>query len=322
MKEIAIAKDDDDIRLDRWFKRHYPHVSNGHLQKLLRKGAVRLDGKKVEANIRVQKGQKVRMPDGLAEPPPDLEDEVRRIMGGKKEINPRDAEMLQKAVIYKDEQVIALNKPAGLAVQGGSKISKSVDGLLDALCFDGERPRLTHRLDKDTSGVLLLGRTASAAAKLAEAFRHRDVEKTYWALIVGRPHPMQGEINLPIAKLGFKSHGESELEKMGVEEEGQHAITRYRVVEALSDRLSWVELFPLTGRTHQLRVHMAAIGHPILGDGKYGGKKAFIHGLSNALHLHARSVLIPKLFKKKFAVEAPLAGEFNRTFKALGLSER
>lgn len=296
MQAIVDAADEG-IRLDRWFKRHHPGVPHAMLSKWLRKGAVRLDGKKVEASARLSAGQAVAFPQ-----------EAPALAPMKAAAKPPSREAMQARdwVIYKDADVLAINKPPGIAVQGGSgQGGRHIDAMLDALRFDSpERPRLVHRLDKDTSGVLLLARSAKAASELAARFARKDIEKVYMALVKGVPKPRQGEIDLPLAKLAL---GKDSREQVAVERTGgQRALTEYRVTEAFAQKLAWVELKPITGRTHQLRVHMAAIGHPIIGDGKYGGREAFVEGLPERLHLHARRITLPRWRGKTLVVEAKL----------------
>ncbi|HEU5048552.1 MAG TPA: RluA family pseudouridine synthase [Rickettsiales bacterium] len=312
MNQYTVEEADGDIRLDRWFKRHRPDVPHGMLEKALRKGDIRLEGKKAKASDRVQQGQTITIR-FLATPPVAKEE---KSTPKPQKTTPEDAKMLQDAVLYKDADIIVINKPPGLAVQGGSKITRSVDGMLDALRFDAkERPKLVHRLDRDTSGVLVLARSAKAATKLMHAFARKEAEKIYWALIKGAPEIPQGKIDLPLAK-----QEDGDIEKVNIDEEdGKRAITYYRVLERLGKTLSWVELMPVTGRTHQLRVHMSAIGHPILGDGKYGAREAFIDGmeLSRKLHLHARRIVIPGLID----VTAPLPRHMEQSWETLGLDQ-
>ena len=308
MSEHIIEADDNDIRLDRWFKRHFPTLTHGVLEKALRKGDIRLDTKKAKSSDRVIKGQTILVKLNIPE------EKVGIKKPSVEKHSSEDSKMLQEAVLYKDNDVIVINKPAGLAVQGGSKITKSVDGMLDALKFDArERPKLVHRLDKDTSGVLVLARSANAATRLMRSFSDKSAEKVYWALIKGVPELKQGKIDLPLAK-----QEEGDVEKVAIDEEdGKRAVTYYKVIDILSKTLSWVELMPITGRTHQLRVHMSAIGHPILGDGKYGGKEAFIDGMgiSRKLHLHARRIKIPNMLD----VTAPLPPHMQNSWDNLGL---
>ncbi|MBP0444916.1 RluA family pseudouridine synthase [Roseomonas sp. SSH11] len=306
---ITVTEDEADIRLDRWFRRHFPHLTQGALQKMLRTGQVRVDGKRAEANTRLAVGQEVRVPPMPEAPPPEP---------ARPRVSERDAEMLERMVIYRDDSVIALDKPHGLPVQGGPNIARHLDGMLDVLRFGHEeRPRLVHRLDRDTSGVLLLARSAAAAAKLAAAFRGRDARKTYWALVVGRPHPLAGRINMPLAKQGGPRGERMTAAEEG--EEGAHAITDYEVVDNARKHVSWLEMHPLTGRTHQLRVHAAAaLKCPILGDGKYGGAAAHIEGMPGLLHLHARAIELPHPEGGTLSVAAPLPPHMKESFEFLG----
>lgn len=283
---VAVAEDDDGIRLDRWFKRHYPQIGHGRVEKLARTGQIRVDGGRVKASTRLEAGQMVRVP-------PLAPQEPRKKLE-KSSAERQDEEWVQSLVIHRDEHVIALNKPPGLAVQGGSKVSRHLDEMLDGLRFGAEeRPRLVHRLDKDTSGILLLGRGAAAAASLADAFRSKQAKKTYWALTAGVPELERGRIDMPLSKGGAAGGGE----RMGPDtEHGLTAITYYAVMENAGKRVAWLALRPITGRTHQLRVHCAtALKTPVLGDGKYGGKDAFLPGVPglSRLQLHARSIELP-----------------------------
>lgn len=281
-----VAEDDAGQRLDRWFKKHYPALGHGGLQKLLRKGQVRVDGRRAKANQRLEAGAVVRVP------PMSSEKAAKPAASGYKP-DAAEAAALRDAVLYRDDAVLVLDKPAGLAVQGGSGTHKHLDAMLDALRFDAkERPRLVHRLDKDTSGVLVLARSATAARNLTGAFRDGTVRKLYWAAVLGQPKPQSGEIDLPLGKGGQKGREKMHARGAG---EGEVALTRYVTVAAAGRKAAWLALRPVTGRTHQLRVHCAAIGHPILGDGKYGGKQAFpeIDGLPGQLLLHARGIALP-----------------------------
>ena len=283
---MTVEAGEADLRLDRWFRRHFPDLSHVRLEKLLRTGQVRLDGKRAKANERVEPGQQVRIPPIEPAPP------SAPVHQSKPTVSDRDAAMVQGLVIHRDADVIAVNKPAGLAVQGGTGTSRHLDGMLDALRFDAdERPRLVHRLDRDTSGVLLLARNRQTADRLGRIFRSRDAKKIYWALTVGVPKPLQGRIDLPLAKRGGAG-----IEKVGFDpDEGKTALTDYAVLETAGKRLAWVAMWPRTGRTHQLRAHMAALGTPILGDGKYGGAEAHLPGIeiTHKLHLHARAIVVP-----------------------------
>lgn len=314
VQHVTVSAGEADVRLDRWFKRHYPGLGHGRLEKLLRKGQIRVDGKRAKANTRLDAGQVVRVPP-LGEVSVDTKPAART--PGP---SPEDARMIRGCVLHMDDQVIVLNKPPGLPTQGGTGVKVSVDGLLDALTFDGEqRPRLVHRLDKDTSGVLLLGRTPAAAAALAKAFRSRAAKKVYWALVVGLPSPRDGTVKAPLAKMpGAKG------EKMEVNpEEGQAAATDFRVVEHAGRKVSWLELEPRTGRTHQLRVHCAYLGTPILGDGKYGGAEAHLQGegVSRKLHLHARQITLPHPDGSMLCVTAPMPEHLRKSFDFFGFDE-
>ncbi len=306
---LSVSADEAEIRLDRWFRRHYPHLTQGALQKLCRTGQVKVDGRKVDASTRLVPGQMVRVP-----PVPN----VSRPAPVVQEVDARDVKDLARMVVYRDEQVIVLNKPAGLPVQGGPGIVRHVDGMLDALRDGSEhRPRLVHRIDRDTSGLLLLARTPGVAGKLAASFRTRDVRKTYWAVVVGRPDPTEGVIDLPLARLGA-GPGSVFVAAERDEEDAAHALTEYVVKDAAARKMAWLELSPLTGRTHQLRVHCEAIGTPILGDPKYGGEAVRLQGFADQLHLHARALDLPHPAGGRLAVAAGLPPHMKDTFRTLG----
>jgi 23S rRNA pseudouridine955/2504/2580 synthase len=310
----AVSGDEAGLRLDRWFQRHFPELSHGALQKLLRTGQVRLDGRRVEGKDRVEPGQTVRLPPGVtATPAPKPKAQPR--------LSDRDAQEIQSLVIHRDDWVIALNKPSGLAVQGGSGTERHIDGMLDGLRFGfEERPRLVHRLDKDTSGLLLIARTGQSAKRLSESFRDRETEKLYWAVVVGVPPKMEGAIDLPLAK----RPGARDRETMQVDhEEGQKALTHFKVLDRAGDRAALLALWPRTGRTHQLRVHCAEIGCPILGDRKYGGEEALLSAVADSrrLHLHARRLTLPHPSGKgTLRLHAEPPAHFKRTLEAFGFS--
>lgn len=313
VRTFKVAADDDGIRLDRWFKRQLPETSFTSVAKWARTGQLRIDGARATPGDRVAVGQLIRVPPA---------DPVREDAPKKKEREPLSDDQtayIREMVIHRDKQAIVLNKPPGLATQGGTKTIEHVDALLDGVQFDGEsRPKLVHRLDKDTSGVLLVARTTRAAGFFAKSFSSRTAKKIYWALIVGVPSIEDGTIDLPIAK-----QPGSGGEKMHVDEkEGSPARTRYRVIERAGNNTAWVELIPYTGRTHQLRVHMAAIGHPIVGDGKYGGQAAFLTGgISRKMHLHARRLRIDHPDGGEIEVQAELPVHFAESLKHLGFDE-
>ncbi len=311
VRQFTVGADDNDIRLDRWFKRHLPQVSFAMVSRWARTGQLRVDGKRADPADRLAAGQVLRVPPGTA---PDRTGPKLR-----KELTDEQLELAEAMVITQDRAAIVLNKPPGLATQGGTGTKEHVDGLLDAFAADGPRPRLVHRLDKDTSGVLLIARTPGSAAYFSKRFSGRSARKIYWALIAGVPSIDDGLIELPIAKQPGTGG-----EKMMVDEsgEGQTARTRYRVIELAGNRTAWVELQPLTGRTHQLRVHMAAIGHPIIGDGKYGGPEAFLSGsISRKMHLHARRLIIDHPDGTPLDVIATLPAHFAASMEQLGFDE-
>ncbi|WP_284124572.1 RluA family pseudouridine synthase [Parerythrobacter aestuarii] len=316
VRQFTVGADDDGIRLDRWFKRNLPQVGFGTVSRWARTGQLRVDGKRAKPDDRLEEGQVLRIPPGGEDP--------ARKPAARKPLSPEQVQMAHDMVIRETPSAIVLNKPPGLATQGGTKTTKHVDGLLDAFVDsddeDAPRPRLVHRLDKDTSGVLLIARTPGAAASYSKRFSGRSAKKIYWALVVGVPDVMEGEIDAPLAKQPGTGG-----EKMHVDEEnGQPAKTRYRVVERVGNKAAWVELEPLTGRTHQLRVHMAAMGHPIVGDGKYGGQDAFLTGsVSRKMHLHARRLIISQPGSKgqsggKLDVTADLPEHFAASMEQLG----
>jgi 23S rRNA pseudouridine955/2504/2580 synthase len=314
--ETVTVDGDEALRLDRWFRRHYPALGHGRLEKLLRTGQIRIDGRRAKAGDRVLPGQAIRIPPLDALPPQPAE--MPRL------VRPADAAMLQGAVIHRDESVVVLNKPAGLAVQGGTKSERHLDGMLDALRFGhAERPRLVHRLDKDTSGVLVVARSAAAAAFLARAFRDKRTRKLYWALAVGLPKPPQGRISLALAKGPGPGGTGLGAERVRADPDaGKPAITYYHTLDNAGERACWLALLPVTGRTHQLRAHCAAIGTPILGDGKYGGASAHLDGVPNPerLHLHARSLTIPLPQGGLLRVTAPLSPHMRQSWEFFGFA--
>jgi len=311
VRQFTVEPDDDGVRLDRWFKRNLPQIGFGMVSKWARTGQIRVNGKRVKPDDRLEAGQVLRVPPGGENT--GKKPKVRR------ELSADEISLAKDMVITQTASAIVLNKPPGLATQGGSKTFKHVDGLLDAYHGDDEpRPRLVHRLDKDTSGVLLIARTPGSAASYSKRFSGRSARKIYWALVVGVPDIREGTIDAPLAKQPGTGG-----EKMHVDEEaGQRAVTRYRVVDVAGKRAAWVELEPLTGRTHQLRVHLAAIGHPIVGDGKYGGQDAFLTGaISRKMHLHARRLVIAQPSGGKLDVTAELPEHFAATMEALGFDQ-
>ena len=309
---VTVRPEDGLGRLDRWFKRHYPGLGHGRLEKLLRTGQIRVDGKRARAGDPVVPGQAIRVPPLPEGPPPAADPKPPRA-------RPQDIAVLRDAVLYRDDWAIVINKPAGLAVQGGTNTERHVDALLDGLRFESaERPRLVHRLDKDTSGVLLIARNPAAAAFFTRAFRDKTTRKIYWAIVAGLPRPAQGRIDLGLAKGG----GPGRERVHADDEHGKSAVTYYRVLDHAGSSASWLALLPVTGRTHQLRAHCAALGTPILGDGKYGGAAAQLSGgaAAHRLHLHARSLEIPHPVGGALKVSAPLPPHMQRMWEFFGFA--
>ncbi len=311
VRQFTVQHDDDGVRLDRWFKRHLPQIGFATVSRWARTGQIRVDGKRADPADRLVAGQVLRVPPGGT-----VQEKGAR---PRPELTEAQLEMADAMVIHRDRAAIVINKPPGLATQGGSGTYEHVDGLLDAYTQNGPRPRLVHRLDKDTSGVLLVAATPGSAAFFSKRFSGRSARKIYWALVIGVPSIDDGMIELPLAKQPGTGG-----EKMMVDEsgEGQPARTRYRVLDRAGNRAAWVELQPLTGRTHQLRVHMAAIGHPIVGDGKYGGQEAFLSGsISRKMHLHARRLIIEHPDGAPLDVTAQLPEHFANSMDQLGFNE-
>ncbi len=308
---FIVGDDDRDIRLDRWFKRHLPEISFNVVSRWARTGALRLDGAKADPGDRIAAGQTITVPPADAVPEGGAPRDAPR-----RALSPAEISYAQGLVIHRDKAAIVLNKPAGLATQGGTGTTTHVDGLLDALSFGfPQRPKLVHRLDKDTSGVLLLARTARAAAFFSKAFAGRTARKVYWALVLGMPEPTEGEIAAALAKQPGTGG-----EKMHVDlAAGQSATTRYRVLDHAATQAAWVEFQPLTGRTHQIRVHAAALGHPIVGDAKYGGRDAFLTGgISRKMHLHARRLIVDHPDGGVLDIAADLPPHMADSFAMLG----
>ncbi|XDA98843.1 RluA family pseudouridine synthase [Sulfitobacter sp. LCG007] len=326
VQTLTVEAGEGDQRLDRWFRRHFPQISQGRIEKMCRKGELRVDGGRVKPATRLVEGQQVRippLPEGEAPPPEN-----------KGRISEADAKLIRSCVIYRDDHVIALNKPPGLPVQGGSGQERHVDGLAEALMFElDEKPRLVHRLDKDTSGVLLMARTRAVAAALTASFRHRETRKIYWAAVAGVPAPKNGTIRFGLVKApGHGARGEGEKmicvhpRDIDTTPGAKRAVTDYATLAQAAKRCCWTALIPVTGRTHQLRAHMAEIGHPIVGDGKYGGSGQDNMGdgwgaqlggeISKKLHLHARTLRLEHpVTKATLHLVAPLPEHMKRTWE-------
>ena len=307
---FTVGEDDDGIRLDRWFKRHLPDVSFNLVSRWARTGQLRLAGKRATPGDRIEAGQEIQVPPAEAQPA-----RVARPQRPRVQLTDEEVQLVRDMVIDERPGAFVLNKPPGLATQGGTKTHQHLDRLLDGLAGEDGRPKLIHRLDKDTSGALLVARTARAAGLFSKAFSGRTARKIYWALLVGVPDKNEGTIDAPLAKQPGTGG-----EKMHISEEhGLPAKTKWRVIDRAGNRAAWVELQPLTGRTHQLRAHMAALGHPIVGDAKYGGAEAFLTGgISRKLHLHARRIRIDSPDGPKIDVTAELPPHFAESLAMLG----
>jgi 23S rRNA pseudouridine955/2504/2580 synthase len=342
----TVGRDEGGMRLDRWFKLNYPELSFGHLQKILRGGQVRVDGKRVKGDVRIESGQLVRIPpltpkSDDANPAPSKKGDpasdysnapvkVGRKVAGEAgysrggEIRGGDAEFLRSLMLYEDKDVFVFNKPFGLAVQGGSGLTRHIDGMLPALTSQrGDIPRLVHRLDRDTTGVLVVARTRKAAADLGAAFRARATKKIYWALCAGVPRVKQGRISSFLAK-GEDENGDQKMKVVKQGGDATHSLTYYAVVDQSAQKLSWLSLRPVTGRTHQLRVHTAEMGHPIVGDPKYFNVENWElpGGIQQRLHLHARRIVMPLPSGEILDVTAPLPQHMQQTWNLLGLDAK
>lgn len=309
VSHVEVDPDDAGIRLDRWLRRQFPDVPLGALSRVVRTGQVRIDGARAKLDTRLAAGQSVRLPpivvEGTAATP--------RAEG--------DGGALDAMVIHRDDALVVLNKPFGLAVQGGSGLTRHIDGMLEAWRDrKGRKPRLVHRIDRETTGVLVVALTRSAAAALAEAFKSRDAHKDYLALVRGHPTPASGKIATWLAR------DPADGEKMAVlasrTKEAVRAVSMYETVDR-SGQLSLMRLSPVTGRTHQLRVHCAYVGVPIVGDPKYFNIEnwALPGGMQNRLHLHARRIRLPHPDGGELDVSAPLSQHFRQSLNVLGLSE-
>ncbi len=310
LEQRIVSDDEAHMRLDRFLRRHHPGLTQGVIQRLCRTGQVRVAGKRVEASTRLEPGQAVRIP-----PTPDANAPTRHTI----DLNAHEAADLAKRVLYRDDDVLVLDKPAGLATQGGKGIARHLDGMLEALQFGAaERPKLVHRLDRGTSGVLILARNSFAASALAAAFRGRDAAKIYWALVVGLPIPLEGRIDLPLARIG--GAGARTKPAARNDEQAAAAITDYRTLDHAGRKFAWLELRPLTGRTHQLRAHCAALETPILGDAPYAGARAYAEGFEKQMHLHARRLSIAHPRGGVLEIEAEAPPHIRNALTSLGFT--
>jgi 23S rRNA pseudouridine955/2504/2580 synthase len=318
---IRVKRLDDGIRLDRWFKAHFPTVSFGYLQKLLRTGQVRVNGKRAEASQRLSAGFEIRVPKVArdAAKPTTVKPSLTPPMG----VSKADRQLIEKAILFEDDHVLVLNKPFGIAVQGGTGTKRHLDGILAGMIDRfGDRPRLVHRLDRDTTGVLLIAKNRDAAAKLGRVFQTRSAAKTYWALVKGVPSPRQGKIEAALVKASGPDGDRVRKAQPGEQDRAMHATTHYNVIDRLAHKAAWVSLKPVTGRQHQLRAHMALIGHPMVGDNKYEDDRPPPgENLDQKLHLHARRLIIPHPVTgaPKIDVTAPLPAHMIKSWEILGL---
>lgn len=322
VETIVVTPKDAGLRLDRWFKLYFPEVGHSYLQKLLRTGQVRLDAKRVDAGHRVEAGQAIRVPKVIRLAPkaaPVAAPSAKPPMG----LSKADRTLIEGLILLEDDDILVLNKPFGLAVQGGTGTKRHLDGLLAGMADRfGDRPRLVHRLDRDTTGVILVAKTRDAAAKLGRTFQTRSAAKTYWALVHGVPRPPQGRIEAALVKASGPDGDRVRKAEAGEQDQAMHATTHYSVIDRVGQKAAWVSLKPVTGRQHQLRAHMALIGHPIVGDNKYEeGRAPPVEGLAGGLHLHARRLIIPhpRPGAPKIDVSAPLPPHMLATWELLGL---
>jgi 23S rRNA pseudouridine955/2504/2580 synthase len=313
VQTVTVTPDENGMRVDRFFESRFPGLSFSHIQRIIRKGEVRLDGKRTQPKDRLEAGQAVRIPPLKLEAP-KVRDDAPQAM--------RDREFIRSITLSEDDDVLVLNKPAGLAVQGGSGISQNIDAMLEALrgnYADAQRPRLVHRLDKDTAGCLLVAKTRFAAAALAKTFRTRSARKIYWALVAGVPKPKQGRVSTYLAKQEEEEDSYMRIAKHG-DKDAVHAVTYYAVVETAAQKVAWISLKPVTGRTHQLRAHMAHVGNPILGDPKYFNIENWElpGGIEKKLHLLARRIVVPHPRGGTIDITAPLPPHMQHSWDLLG----
>jgi 23S rRNA pseudouridine955/2504/2580 synthase len=311
VQNVVVSADENGMRVDRFLEARFPGLSFSHIQRVIRKGELRVSGRRVQPKDRLKAGEGVRIPPFKQEPPKPREDAPDDV---------KTRAYLKSITLYEDDDVMVLDKPYGLAVQGGSGTTRHIDGMLGSMrSRDGQRPRLVHRLDKDTSGCLLVAKTRFAAAALAKNFRHRSARKVYWALVVEVPKPKQGRISTFLAKEQLEEDSFMRIAQHG-EKDAAHAVTYYAVVETAASRLAWLSLKPVTGRTHQLRAHLDHIGHPIVGDPKYFAKENWQlpGGIQNRLHLLARRIVIPHPRGGTIDVTAPLPPHMTQSWNLLG----
>jgi 23S rRNA pseudouridine955/2504/2580 synthase len=317
VQTVVVSPDESGMRVDRFFEGRFPGLSFSHIQRIIRKGEVRVNGKRTQPKNRLEAGQAVRIPPLQLEAPKPRDDAPQA---------QKDRAFIRSITLYEDDDVLVLNKPMGLAVQGGSGTTRHLDGMLGALRGshpDAQRPRLVHRLDKDTAGCLLVAKTRFAAAALAKTFRTRSARKIYWALVAGVPKPKQGRISTFLAKQEVEEDSYMRIARHG-EKDAVHAVTYYAVVETAAQKLAWISLKPVTGRTHQLRAHMAHVGNPIIGDPKYFNIENWElpGGMQDKLHLLARRISVPHPRGGTIDVSAPLPPHMEQSWNLLGFDAK
>jgi 23S rRNA pseudouridine955/2504/2580 synthase len=317
VQNVNVTPDENNMRVDRFFEARFPGLSFSHIQRIIRKGEVRVNGKRTQPKARLEAGQAVRIPPLKLDAPKPRDDAPAA---------QKDRFFLKSITLYEDDDVLVLNKPAGLAVQGGSGTTRHIDGMLGALRGshpDAQRPRLVHRLDKDTAGCLLVAKTRFAAAALGKTFRSRSARKIYWALVAGVPKPAQGRVSTFLAKQEVEEDSYMRIAKHG-DKDAVHAVTYYAVVETAAQKLAWISLKPVTGRTHQLRAHMAHVGNPIVGDPKYFNIENWElpGGMQDKLHLLARRIAVPHPRGGTIDVTAPLPPHMEQSWNLLGLDAK
>ena len=318
---LAVQPGEAGMRLDRWLKSHFPALPHSLMQKLLRTGAIRIDGGRAKPDSRLESGQQVKVRSLLDFSGGKAEGDRRPSLRAPQGVSKADRDFIERAILYEDDELMVLNKPYGIAVQGGTKTLRHIDGILANMQDKfGERPRLVHRLDRDTSGVLLVAKKRETAARLGKLFQTRSVQKIYWALVKGIPKPPQGKIEAALVKASGPDGDRVRKAEPGEQDLAQGAVTHYSVIDRAGTKLAWVSLKPVTGRQHQLRAHMAILGTPIVADGKYGGDKDLgIEGIEMKLHLHAHRLIVPRSKGAPLDVTAPMPPHMRATWDLLGL---
>jgi 23S rRNA pseudouridine955/2504/2580 synthase len=311
VRRHVVSAEEAGMRLDRWFKVHFPQVTFAYLNKLTRTGQVRVGGARAKTNTRLEADQEIRVPPLAFDTRP-----ADTPKADVKPLTPQERRLFDSMVLFEDRDIFVLNKPSGLAVQGGSKTHHHLDGLLMGLGAElGERPLLVHRLDRDTSGIIVIAKRRSIAAALGKLFATRAVKKTYWAVVKGVPKPAQGRIEVALIKAKGPEGDRMRASREGEEDDEQRAVTFYSVVDKAPPVAAWVSLKPVTGRQHQLRAHMAHIGTPIMGDEKYGGLDDLPESMDRKLHLHARRIIFPHPREGTIDITAPLPDHMLKSFE-------